>query len=103
MKEFRNFVLDNCILVFDTEHVCLKLQATNFKNKEVTVYPKPRPHAGFLQGPQVVKVWSWPVRLCSTWSACTVWYGVLRAGGSQLLPSGLQQARLVRLFGHAHS
>ena len=40
MKEFRNFVLDNCILVFDAEQVYLKLRATNLKNKEVTVNPK---------------------------------------------------------------
>ena len=42
MKDFRNFVLDNCILVFDAEQVYLKLQATNLKNKEVTVNPKPQ-------------------------------------------------------------
>ena len=41
MKDFRKFVLDNCILVFDAEQVYLKLQATNLKNKEVTVHPKP--------------------------------------------------------------
>ena len=40
MKDFRNFVPDNCILVFDAEQVYLKLQATNLKNKEVTVNPK---------------------------------------------------------------
>ena len=43
MKDFRNFVLDNSILVFDTEQVFLKLQATNLKNKEVEVNPKPKP------------------------------------------------------------
>ena len=42
MKDFLNFVLDNCILVFDAEQVYLKLQATNLKNKEVTVNPKPQ-------------------------------------------------------------
>ena len=43
MKDFRNFVLHNCILVFDAEQVYLKLQVTNLKNKEVTVVdPKPR-------------------------------------------------------------
>ena len=42
MKDFRNFVLDNCILVFDAEQVYLQLQATNLKNKEVTVNPKPQ-------------------------------------------------------------
>ena len=42
MKDFRKFVLDNCILDFDAEQVYLKLQATNLKNKEVTVNPKPQ-------------------------------------------------------------
>ena len=42
MKDFRNFVLDNCILVFDAEQVYLKLQVINLKNKEVTVNPKPQ-------------------------------------------------------------
>ena len=43
MKDFRNFILHNCILVFDAEQVYLKLQVTNLKNKEVTVVdPKPR-------------------------------------------------------------
>ena len=36
MKDFRNFVLHNCILVFDAEQVYLKLQVINLKNKEVT-------------------------------------------------------------------
>ena len=40
MKDFRNFVLDCCILVFEAEQVYLKLQATNLKDKEVTVNPK---------------------------------------------------------------
>ena len=40
MKDFRNFVLDNCILDFDAEQVYLKLQVTNLKNYEVTVNPK---------------------------------------------------------------
>ena len=39
MKDFRNFVLDNCILDFDAEQV---YQVTNLKNNEVTVNPKPR-------------------------------------------------------------
>ena len=43
MKDFRNFVLDNCILVFDAEQVYLKLQATSLKNKEVTVPYNPKP------------------------------------------------------------
>ena len=42
MKDFRNFAIDNCILVFGAEQVYLKLQATNLKNKEVTVNPKPQ-------------------------------------------------------------
>ena len=42
MKDFRNFVLHNCILVFDAEQVYLTLQVTNLKNKEVTVNPKPQ-------------------------------------------------------------
>ena len=42
MKDFRNFVLDNCILNYDAEQVYLKLQVTNLKNKEVTVNPKPQ-------------------------------------------------------------
>ena len=40
MKDFRNFVLDNCILDFDAEQVYLKLQVTNLKNNKVTVNPK---------------------------------------------------------------
>ena len=39
---FRNFVLHKCILVFDSEQVYSKLQATNLKNKEVTLNPKPQ-------------------------------------------------------------
>ena len=41
MKDFRNFVLDNCILIFDAGQVFLKLQA-NLKNKEAAVKPKPQ-------------------------------------------------------------
>ena len=37
-----NFVLHNCILVFDAEQVHLKLRVTNLTNKEVTVNPKPQ-------------------------------------------------------------
>ena len=40
MKDFWNFVLDNCILDFDAEQVYLKLQVTNLKNNEVTANPK---------------------------------------------------------------
>ena len=36
MQDFRISVLHNCIVLFDTEQACLKLQVTNFKNKEVT-------------------------------------------------------------------
>ena len=32
MKDFRNFVLHNCILVFDAEQVYLKPQVINLKN-----------------------------------------------------------------------
>ena len=42
IKDFRNFVLHNCVLVFDAEQVYLKLQVTNLTNKEVTVNPKPQ-------------------------------------------------------------
>ena len=43
MKDFRNFVLHDCILIFDAE-----LQVTNLKNKEVTVNPKPQALVGKL-------------------------------------------------------
>ena len=36
MKDFRNFVLDNCIFDFDAEQAYLKPQVTNLKNKKVT-------------------------------------------------------------------
>ena len=42
IKDFRNFILHNCILVFDSEKVYLKLEVTNLKNEEVTVNPKPQ-------------------------------------------------------------
>ena len=42
MQEFRDFVLQNCILNFDAEQVYLKPQVTNFKNKEVTANPQPQ-------------------------------------------------------------
>ena len=32
MKDFWNFVLNNCILVFDAEQVYLKVQVINLKN-----------------------------------------------------------------------
>ena len=56
MKDFWNFILHNCILLFHAEQVYLKLQVINLKNKEVTlenwvfknpmsqletIYPKP--------------------------------------------------------------
>ena len=40
MKDFRNFVLHNCLLVSNAEQVYLMLQVINLKNKEVTVNPK---------------------------------------------------------------
>ena len=40
MKDFWNFVLDDCILDFDAEQVYLKSQVTNLKNKKVTSNPK---------------------------------------------------------------
>ena len=40
MKDFRNFVLHNCTLVFDAEQVYLKLQITIINNREVTANPK---------------------------------------------------------------
>ena len=40
MQNFRNFVLHNCIVIFDAEQVYLKVQITNFKNKEVTTNPR---------------------------------------------------------------
>ena len=43
LKDFRNFVLHNWILVFEAEQVHLMLQVTNLKNKEVTVNPNPKP------------------------------------------------------------
>ena len=42
MKDFRNFVLDNCILDFDAEKVYSKPQVTNLKNKEITANPLPQ-------------------------------------------------------------
>ena len=43
MRDFWNFVLHNCILVFDAEQVYLKLQIINLKNKELEVAnPKPQ-------------------------------------------------------------
>ena len=41
-KDFRNFVLHNCILVLDAEQVYLHHQVTNLKNKEITVNPQPQ-------------------------------------------------------------
>ena len=43
MQDFRNFVLQNRILIFDAEQVCLKPQVFNFKNKEVTATLMPKP------------------------------------------------------------
>ena len=41
MKDFRDFVLDTCILNLDAEQVYWKPQITNLKNKEVTANPEP--------------------------------------------------------------
>ena len=43
MQNIWNFVLHNCILIFDAEHVYFQPQVTDFKNKEVTVYLNPKP------------------------------------------------------------
>ena len=40
MHYFRNFVLEICILISDTEHVYLKPQVTKFKNKDSEVRAK---------------------------------------------------------------
>ena len=37
MKTFWNFVLYNCILIFDAEQICLKFQVTNVKNNTFKV------------------------------------------------------------------
>ena len=42
MKDFWNFVLQNCILIVDAEQGYLKPQVTNVKNREVTANPKPQ-------------------------------------------------------------
>ena len=42
MKDFWDFVLHTCILVFDSEQVYSKHQVLNLKNNEVTVNPKPQ-------------------------------------------------------------
>ena len=42
IKDYGNFVLHSCILVFDAEQVYLKLQVTNVKYKEVSAHPKPQ-------------------------------------------------------------
>ena len=44
MKDFRNFVLHNCIRVFDAEQVYLMFHVTNLKNKKITVNPIVTPH-----------------------------------------------------------
>ena len=53
MKDFRNFILDNCILDFDAEQVYLNPQVINLKNKEVAVNPKPQTleKIGFSKNP----------------------------------------------------
>ena len=39
IQEFQNFVLHNCILIFDAEQVYLKPQVTKINNKEVAANP----------------------------------------------------------------
>ena len=43
MKDFRNFILDNCILDFDAEQVYLNPQVTNLKTRKLqqTLNSKP--------------------------------------------------------------
>ena len=36
MQDFWNFVLYNCVVIFDADQVYLKIQVTKFKNKEVS-------------------------------------------------------------------
>ena len=43
MQDFRNFVPQNCILIFDAEKVYLKPQVSNIQNKKVTANPKVGP------------------------------------------------------------
>ena len=42
MQHFGNFVLQKCILTFNTEQVYSKPQIIDFKNKEVKAIPKPQ-------------------------------------------------------------
>ena len=42
MQDCENFVIHNCLVIFDTEQNYLKLLVTYFKNKEVTTSPKPQ-------------------------------------------------------------
>ena len=43
MPDFQNFVLNNCILIFNVVQVYFKLQVNNFKNNKVFANPKPKP------------------------------------------------------------
>ena len=43
IQDFWDFVLHSCIPIFDAEQVYLKPEITNFKNKEATANPKPKP------------------------------------------------------------
>ena len=47
MKDFRNFVVHYCILVFDAE-------ITNLKNKEATVNPEPKNPRRFFRKPETL-------------------------------------------------
>ena len=51
MKDFRNYVLDNCILDFYSEQVYLKLQVINLKIKEVTANPNSQTLEFFFSKP----------------------------------------------------
>ena len=42
MQDFRNFVLHNCILIFDDGQFYSKPQVSNFKNKAVAALPYPQ-------------------------------------------------------------
>ena len=54
IHKFRNYIVDNCILIFDAEQVCLKLQVTKFTNKEATAKPKSQTleKIGFFETPK---------------------------------------------------
>ena len=49
MQVYLNIILGNCIVIFDTELVYLKLQVTNFKKRNLyqTLNPNPRKYWSF--------------------------------------------------------